>query len=384
MAGGIVECENGHLYCAQCAMDSAPSDFGIRDLVLRSALDEVLNWSGLACLICGVRGPLHRSLVTEGAVGALPVRCGFTTDLGVACLWTGHHNEFHFHKHVFSANDHAGVHHPVGRGTKREVSTLNDNDQPVKQRRHQLTASVEENSEFQITSADLGVVAGSGVPDTSAAGECIGGLVTTTADIHPFDGDESLLDAGLPDIGLQASGGVRATEGLRGAAVADSCFADMGEIAEVHGNDGGILCNVAGGGPTTGGHDNDQEAGDLQANPEGLFAVQQKVPVVHGAKSVGNAAQEDNNSVDDDREPAQNLDNGGVPAGSASVDIHDADGRSIGELYIPPGSFHTVKLALQNAGLIPTPRPSLVDRAAKTIYNAFSSTAQLVSNAFKP
>ena len=67
------------------------------------------------------------------------------------------------------------------------------------------------------------------------------------------------------------------------------------------------------------------------------------------------------------------------------MSVNNADRQAVnGQQQIAPGQFHTVRLALQNAGLIPRPTVSLVDRAAKSIYDAIACAAHRVSNTFKP
>ena len=106
MAGGAAECSHGHLFCAQCAINSAAADFGMCDVKWSSSVYQVLSWSGFTCCVCGVRGPLRRSIVTDAAVAALPVRCGYTA-LDEACRWTGRRDQFDTHRHVFTEQSHS-------------------------------------------------------------------------------------------------------------------------------------------------------------------------------------------------------------------------------------------------------------------------------------
>jgi len=388
MAAGAVECKNGHVICAWCAKNSAPRNFGIRDLVLRSSLDEVLKWRGLSCRVCGVRGPLRRSLVTEAAVAGLPVRCGFTA-LGVACRWTGRRDEFHAHEHAFPDPDQLQP-SAERRGTKRPSSAAisdSDNDgQRAKHGRLQQTLSVEEKSEDElaIQTADADVAALLAVPDINAAGERAGEVVTV-AEVHRFNGDEILVDVGQLENEMYTSQVDQTTDGFRLAAVPDVrdadesefYFVDVEDNGEAHGNDAGIPHNAAVSAvqrPAIGSHDDIQTAGELHVNRDRLQTARQKVgdtevPVDDGAEFTHNAAQEGDEFyiADNETQPVHNS-----PANNRSEATSPASCRAV--VDIPPGEFQDVERALQEAGLIPPPTVSLVSRAATTIYNAIART----------
>lgn len=394
MEAGAVECANGHLFCAHCAKSTAFVDFGLRDLVLRSSLDEVLKWRGLACCVCGVRGSLRRSLVTEAAIAALPVRCGFTA-LGQVCRWIGRRDQFHAHDHVFSDSDQSQS-HPPGRGTKRPNSALisgdSDNgDQRLKRSCHQRTSSVEENSEneveFQIVASEI--VPESAVPDISAAGEWISGSVAATEG-QRIDGAEIFLDVGQSEDELYTiSQADQATDGFRRVVVADVieagesevCFVDVGETGGGHANDAGILHHAA----STAGYDSDHEARELHVSHAGPQTVQQNVgaaaiPADDAAEIIPLVPDEDEFAQPVQKSPEDQRDTANAPTRTALASVNGADGPRVGELYIVPGEFHTVELALQNAGLIPKPTVSLIDQAARTIYDAIAGVVHRVSN----
>lgn len=195
MARGVAECRNQHRFCIQCALNTAPKSFGIRDLVLRSSVDQALTWFGFKCSVCGVKGPLRRSLATDTAVAALPVRCGSSED-GATCRWTGRRDEFDAHRHVFSDEElelQATEQQSPSRGTKRpnEDRDSNEVDDPhdVKQcRRYQQTSEQSENEAGflggQITSP--GTVPGSAAPGIDAAGDPEV-LDVTSVEIHQED-----------------------------------------------------------------------------------------------------------------------------------------------------------------------------------------------------
>ena len=188
MEDGVVECTNGHRVCARCTVNSAPRHFGIRDLVLKSSLDQVLNWSGLACRICGVRGPSRRSVVTEEAVAALPVRCGFTAPVGGTCRWIGRRDEFHAHRHAFASDQLEP--RPSGRGIKRSGSAPNDVDQErAKQRRFSVEAK-SDNGTAQFQTAKTTSSNTVPLPDISAAGEWATDLVATGKKYKLVDGSD--------------------------------------------------------------------------------------------------------------------------------------------------------------------------------------------------
>jgi len=177
MANGAAECYNGHRFCALCAINRAAKDLGIPALKWKSSIFEGLSWSGFWCCICGVRGPLRRSAVTDAAVASLAVRCRFTT-MGVVCRWSGRRDQFDTHQHVFADPDEKLAdtqNHPPRRGRKRPVSDANavfheDDGLHTKQRREQRISNdneKEDDVQFQSSqTADPDIVPQSGtIPD---------------------------------------------------------------------------------------------------------------------------------------------------------------------------------------------------------------------------
>jgi len=348
MVGGVAECHNGHQFCIQCAVTWTAEDFGIRRLKWSSSIHETLTWSRFKCCICGVRGPLRRSSVTDAAVAALPVRCGFTALQGLACRWSGRNDEFETHQHVFTNPDQDQPaetdDHPSRCGRKRPNSDLNTDSykadgQGVKQRRYQIASSDEKNEdevEFQrVQTADIDNVPASAFPDTNASGESVEGLVLDTTVPH-FNRTGIVLDAGLQ---REDEWHITQTETQAVQTAGESIVRDEA----VPGDDVAESTN-----------DTDQE------ESESWITDREDQPL-------------QSPTAGDDREPAI-LDD----------DIAATIFREDDEQHVINEQFHAVRSALQSAGLAPKPTVPPIDRATKMIYDVTARVVRRVIKTFKP
>jgi len=367
MAGGAAECDNGHQFCIQCAVTSTAKDFGIRHLKWSSSIHQALTWSQFTCCVCGTRGPLRRSSVTDAAVAALSVRCGFTA-LGLTCRWSGRRDQFDTHQHVFTdpVQDQPDTQdHPPRRGRMRLNYTDSDeaNGQRVKRRRYQVGGEENEDevASQRVQAIHSDVVSESAFRDFNASGESVDGVA---------------LDTTIPRCN-------RAGVIISAAAVADDADDDDDDVHD----DGGGGCI---GRREDELHIRQEETLTIQTAVRGRVGldpddgsadISRDADWEETAESLVTPNREfqpsQSPTASDVREPV-------IPTDLRGSEVfQDVDGQAR-ELDIIPGQFHTVHSALQNAGLVPEPTMPPVDRAAKLIYNITARAVRRVIKTFKP
>jgi len=107
MACGVLECSNGHVFCAQCALDLLAQKSDMPRMKWNSSMYESLAIAAYTCCVCGVAGPLRQSPVLDAAVAALrSVSCGVSAQ-GTVCTWTGLRGQLDAHQDAF-LDEHSG------------------------------------------------------------------------------------------------------------------------------------------------------------------------------------------------------------------------------------------------------------------------------------